>query len=93
MAGCECDFLPSLQTENAILAFGNDTDLKSATNQAPGSSTNAYNQMLVTSTETTTTTIGAAMETEQNILRPQMPTQVQTFIPAALSASVCSRTF
>lgn len=93
MAGCECDFLPSLQTENAILAFGNDTELKSATNQAPGSNTNAYIQMLVTSTETTTTTIGAAMETEENVLRPQMPTQVRAFIPAALSASVCSRTF
>ncbi|ROK15828.1 GDNF family receptor alpha-4 [Anabarilius grahami] len=64
------------QIKNAILAFGNDTELKSATNQAPGSNTNAYNQMLVTSTETTTTTIGAAMETEQNILRPQMPTQM-----------------
>ncbi|RXN24861.1 GDNF family receptor alpha-4 [Labeo rohita] len=60
--------------ENAILAFGNDTDLKSATNQAPGS--NTYNQILVTSTETTTTTIGSGMETEQNILRPQMPTQM-----------------
>lgn len=86
-------FSPPFLTENAILAFGNDTELKSATNQAPGSNTNAYNQMLVTSTETTTTTIGAAMDTEQNILRPQMPTQVQAFIPAALSASMCSRTF
>ncbi|KAL0177685.1 hypothetical protein M9458_026579, partial [Cirrhinus mrigala] len=72
--GSESDSLPSFQTENAILAFGNDTDLKSATNQAPGS--NTYNQILVTSTETTTTTIGSGMETEQNILRPQMPTQV-----------------
>lgn len=89
----ECDFFPSLQTENAILAFGNDTDLKSATNQAPGSNTNLYNQVLVTSTETTTTTIGSAMETEQNILRPQMPTQVQAFIPTSLSAIMCSRTF
>ncbi|KAK7139963.1 hypothetical protein R3I94_012553 [Phoxinus phoxinus] len=62
--------------KNAILAFGNDTDLKSATNQAPGSNTNLYNQVLVTSTETTTTTIGSALETEQNILRPQMPTQM-----------------
>ncbi|XP_016350265.1 GDNF family receptor alpha-4-like [Sinocyclocheilus anshuiensis] len=59
--------------KNAILAFGNDTDLKSATNQAPGSNTK---QILVTSTETTTTTIGSGMETEQNILRPQMPTQM-----------------
>ncbi|XP_065153174.1 GDNF family receptor alpha-4a [Paramisgurnus dabryanus] len=62
--------------KNAILAFGNDTDLKSATNQAPGSNTNTYNQILVSSTEVTTTTIGAAMETEQSILRPQMPTQM-----------------
>lgn len=87
------DSLPSFQTENAILAFGNDTDLKSATNQAPGSNTNTYNQILVTSTETTTTTIGSGMETEQNILRPQMPTQVQAFIPVRLSASMCFRTF
>lgn len=71
---------PSFQTENAILAFGNDTDLKSATNQAPGSNTNTYNQIVVSSTEVTTTTIGAAMETEQSILRPQMPTQVLLFI-------------
>ncbi|XP_056616038.1 GDNF family receptor alpha-4a isoform X2 [Triplophysa dalaica] len=61
--------------KNAILAFGNDTVLKSATNQAPGSNTNTYNQILV-STEVTTTTIGAAMETEQSILRPQIPTQM-----------------
>uniref|UniRef100_A0A672R4I3 GDNF family receptor alpha 4a n=1 Tax=Sinocyclocheilus grahami TaxID=75366 RepID=A0A672R4I3_SINGR len=63
-------------TKNAILAFGNDTDLKSATNQAPGSNTNTYNPILVTSTETTITTIGSGMQTEQNILRPQMPTQM-----------------
>lgn len=63
--------------KNAISAFGNDTDLKSATNQAPGSNTNTYNHILpVTSTETTTTTNGAATETEQNLLRPQMPTQM-----------------
>lgn len=87
---------PSLssQTENAILAFGNDTVLKSATNQAPGSNTNTYNQILV-STEVTTTTIGAAMETEQSILRPQIPTQVPVHFTKVLVFSdvtnlVCS---
>lgn len=82
MAVSECDSLSLFfLTENAISAFGNDTDLKSATNQAPGSNTNTYNHILpVTSTETTTTTNGAATETEQNLLRPQMPTQVQAFM-------------
>lgn len=90
---CSSDSLPFFQTENAILAFGNDTELKSATNQAPGSNTNTYNRILVTSTETTTATIGSGMENEQNILRPQMPTQVQAFIPVRLSASMRFQTF
>ncbi|TRY98174.1 hypothetical protein DNTS_017734 [Danionella cerebrum] len=74
--------------KNAISAFGNDTDLKSPSNQAPGYNPNDYNQILPAistrstsisrfiSTTTTTTTSDTGMESEQNILRPHMPTQM-----------------
>lgn len=70
-------FLTFLKTENAILAFGNDTDSKSAVNQAEAASSkaNTPNQHLATST-ITTTTISINVDSQQNIFHPQIPTQV-----------------
>lgn len=67
--------LTFFETENAILAFGNDTDSKSAANQPEAASpkTNIPNQHLDTSTITTTT---ISIESQQNIFHPQIPTQV-----------------
>ncbi|XP_066535516.1 GDNF family receptor alpha-4a [Hoplias malabaricus] len=63
--------------KNAILAFGNDTDPRSAANQPGAASPNTItpNQRLVASTITTTTT-GMGVETQRNILHPQIPTQM-----------------
>uniref|UniRef100_A0A3Q3IT96 GDNF/GAS1 domain-containing protein n=1 Tax=Monopterus albus TaxID=43700 RepID=A0A3Q3IT96_MONAL len=57
---------------NAILAFGNGSDVKTSASQPGMSSPAADNQ----SPHLATTAPGVSMETEQNILRAQIPTQV-----------------
>ncbi|KAM6961243.1 GDNF family receptor alpha-4a [Aplochiton taeniatus] len=58
--------------KNAILAFGNGTEVKTSASQPgmPSPATENHSQRLAT------TTAGITMETEQNILRVQIPTQV-----------------
>ncbi|XP_026789077.3 GDNF family receptor alpha-4a [Pangasianodon hypophthalmus] len=71
------NFHENICLKNAILAFGNDTDSKSAANQ-PGAASprnNTPNQRLATST-ITTTTISVNVESQQNIFHPQIPTQM-----------------
>lgn len=65
-----CSHLP----ENAILAFGNGSDVKTGASQPgmPSPATDNQSPHLAT-----TTTPGVSMETEQNILRAQIPTQVR----------------
>lgn len=64
-----CSFVP----ENAIQAFGNGSDVKTGASQ-PGVSSPATDNH---SPHLATTAPGIAMETEQNILRAQIPTQVR----------------
>lgn len=59
--------------ENAILAFGNGSDVKTSASQ-PGMSSPATDNQ---SPNLATTAPGISMETEQNILRAQIPTQVR----------------
>lgn len=59
--------------ENAILAFGNGSDVKTSASQ-PGMSSPATDNQ---SPHLATTAPGISMETEQNILRAQIPTQVR----------------
>lgn len=59
--------------ENAILAFGNGSDVKTSASQPgmPSPATDNQSPFLAT------TAPGVSMETEQNILRAQIPTQVR----------------
>lgn len=59
--------------ENAILAFGNGSDVKTGASQ-PGMSSPATDS---NSPHLATTAPGVSMETEQNVLRAQIPTQVR----------------
>lgn len=59
--------------ENAILAFGNGSDVKTGASQA-GMASPATDQH---STYFASTTPGVIMETEQNTLRAQIPAQVR----------------
>uniref|UniRef100_A0A3B5L7M9 GDNF family receptor alpha 4a n=1 Tax=Xiphophorus couchianus TaxID=32473 RepID=A0A3B5L7M9_9TELE len=58
--------------KNAILAFGNGSDVKTGASQ-PGMSSPATDSH---SPHLATTAPGVSMETEQNVLRAQIPTQV-----------------
>ncbi|XP_035529527.1 GDNF family receptor alpha-4a [Morone saxatilis] len=58
--------------KNAILAFGNGSDVKTGSSQ-PGMPSPATDNQ---SPHLATTAPGVSMETEQNILRAQIPTQV-----------------
>ncbi|XP_026868894.2 GDNF family receptor alpha-4a [Electrophorus electricus] len=70
-------FHDNMCLKNAILAFGNDSDPRSAAQQPGASSPNTItpNQHLGTSTATAVT-IGISGDTQQNVLHPQMPTQM-----------------
>lgn len=59
--------------ENAILAFGNGSDVKTGASQpgVPSPATDNHSPHLAT------TTPGAIVETEQNTLRAQIPAQVR----------------
>ena len=59
--------------ENAIQAFGNGSDVKTGASQ-PGMPSPATDNQ---SPHLATTAPGVSMETEQNILRAQIPTQVR----------------
>lgn len=59
--------------ENAILAFGNGSDVKTGASQ-PGMPSPAMDNQ---SPHLATTTPGILMETEQNTLRAQIPAQVR----------------
>ncbi|KAG9275198.1 GDNF family receptor alpha-4 [Astyanax mexicanus] len=70
-------FHDNICLKNAILAFGNDTDPRSAANQPGAASANTIppNRHQPTSTITSSTS-GMGVETQHNILHPQMPTQM-----------------
>ncbi|KAF0022034.1 hypothetical protein F2P81_025712 [Scophthalmus maximus] len=63
---------PHSYGENAIVAFGNGSDVKTDDSQPamPSPATDKQSPFLAT------TAPGVSMETEQNILRAQIPTQV-----------------
>lgn len=63
----------SFVLENAILAFGNGSDVKTGASQ-PGVSSPAMDNQ---NPHLATTTPGILMETEQNTLRAQIPAQVR----------------
>lgn len=67
---CRCC---SCVLENAILAFGNGSDVKTGASQPRMPSPATDNQIPFLAT----TAPGVSMETEQNILRAQIPTQVR----------------
>lgn len=66
-------FCCSCVAENAILAFGNGSDVKTGAIQPrmPSPATDTQSQHLAN------TTPGIAMETEQKVLQSQIPTQVR----------------
>lgn len=66
-------FCRSFLLENAILAFGNGSDVKTGAGQAgiPSPATDNHSPHMAT------TTGGVLMETEQNTLRAQIPAQVR----------------
>ncbi|XP_076831479.1 GDNF family receptor alpha-4a [Brachyhypopomus gauderio] len=70
-------FHDNMCLKNAIVAFGNDTDPRSAVQEpaAPSPNTITTNRHFGTSTATTATT-GFSGDTQSNILHPQIPTQM-----------------